>query len=246
MKLPFHFANLIGLILLTSSATAQPRVNHYGAMRTFMMQGDLRSTARMDTLLQQHQHLYGLGVAAGLQGEVMITDGDAIVTRVSPGGKLQTQPRFAGEATLLVTSSVAAWQAYPIPDSIYTVTALEPFISTKANANGVDTTAAFPFRLTGRIVQANWHVMDWPNSAEIHTMQNHKQHEVKGQFLNELVEVLGFFSHQHTGIFIHHSGATHLHVRSMASGLVGHVDSLNPSGMTLHLPVNSPVINKDN
>ena len=61
------------LLLVSASAIEVPEVKVSGAMKNIMMQGDLSAHINLDTL--NKTHLFGLGPAASLKGEIMILDG---------------------------------------------------------------------------------------------------------------------------------------------------------------------------
>lgn len=228
------------LLLLTAAryAPPQPRVRVYGAMRNFMMGPDLAGKVRLDTLARTH--LYGLGVAEGLRGEYLLWDGHAAHTRVAPGNGTATDTAWTGRAALLVTSRVVRWQpAEPVPATVRDQPALQQFIARRAAQQGLGTSQAFVFRLQGQPEQVQWHVMDWPARAtEQHNMQNHKQYATKGQMEGQAVELLGFFSRNHHGVFIHHTSFLHLHVRPAGQAFAAHVDGLRwrPGQLRLQLP----------
>jgi acetolactate decarboxylase len=211
----------------------------YGAMRNFMMAGDLSAHVALDTLAPAH--LYGLGVAEGLNGELLILDGQAITTtraRDSDRPDTRTTLGLQGRAALLVTSRVARWfPPVDVPIAVQGLTDLERFVARAARRAGLDTTRALAFRLTGSPKWVTWHVMDWPRPAAEHTLTNHKQYAVTGHFAGQPVELLGFFSHNHKAFFTHHTRESHLHVRPAGQPFVAHVDSLALApGMTLLLP----------
>jgi acetolactate decarboxylase len=222
-----------------SASRAQPPVvQHYGAMRNFMMQGDLAGKVQLDTLARTH--LYGLGVAEGLKGEYLLWDGRAARTRVAPTTGTTTDTAWTGRAALLVTSRVSRWQpAEPVPAAVTDLPALEQFIVERAARQGLDTSQAFVFRLEGKPEQVQWHVMEWPGgAAKQHTMQNHKQYAATGQLNQRAVELLGFFSRNHHGVFIHHTSLMHLHGRPMGEAFAAHVDDVRwlPGQLALQLP----------
>ncbi|UYZ64882.1 hypothetical protein [Hymenobacter weizhouensis] len=230
-----------GLVVLGLAAAmgplTQPAVRVYGAKRTFMMQGKLGATVALDSLLPR-PHLYALGVAEGLHGELLVWDGAGALTRTAANQRTTTRSAAHSKAALLVASQVPRWQAVPLPAAVRSYPALEKLVARHAARLGLDTTRALPFRLEGRAVAVRWHVMEWPRPAAEHTMQNHKQYAVQGRFANQPVEVLGFFSRQHQTIFTHHTTFVHMHVRPAGQAFAAHVDSLHfaPGTATLYLP----------
>jgi acetolactate decarboxylase len=206
-------------------------------MRKFMMENNMEAVVAVDSLLRR-PHMYALGVAEGLHGELLVWNGVGALTRTTPKQGTITTSATGSKAALLVASTVPRWQAVPVPAAVRSYPALERLIARQAAQYGLDTTQALPFRLSGRARLVQWHVMEWPRTAAEHTSQSHKQYATKGQFENKLVEILGFFSRHHQTIFTHHTTFVHMHVRPAGQSFAAHVDSLHfmPGAATLHLP----------
>jgi hypothetical protein len=54
--------------------------------------------------------------------------------------------------------------------------------------------------------------------------------DIEHQNLFALVELVGFFSKKHQGIFLHHGASLHLHMVSADGDVSGHVDDFQVSG----------------
>lgn len=220
--------------------TWQPAVRVYGAMRNFMMGPDMNGKVKLAAL--PTPHLYALGVAANLKGELLAFGGPATLTTVAPFGRTTSRPAPAdAQAALLVVAQVSRWQAVPVPAALRHFQDLERLVARTAARRGLDTSQPLPFRLSGRPLAVRYHVMDWPRPAAEHTMQNHKQYAAKGIFAGQPVEILGFFSREHQTVFTHHTTFVHLHVRPAGQPFAAHVDSLRfaPGAATLYLPAKS-------
>jgi acetolactate decarboxylase len=50
------------------------------------------------------------------------------------------------------------------------------------------------------------------------------------------VQIVGFFSREHQGIFTHHDTFMHLHLLCKSQNLMGHLDAVRFSRMQLLLP----------
>lgn len=221
-------------LLIFLSVPKLPTVRVAGALRNIMMQGDLSAHLALDSLTKQ-PHLYGLGPVAGLQGEIMLVDSKPYVCRVQQGKPI-TQLDLSVGAAMLVYASVPRWKAVPVRATVNNVADLEKHLDGWCRANGIDGSEPFPFRLTGIVTKAKYHVIDWKAGAT-HTMDNHKQFAYTGTLSNTPVELLGFYSNRHQGVFTHHTTNLHMHLMNADRTLVGHVDDLLFSGpMTLQLP----------
>ncbi|MBD2766935.1 acetolactate decarboxylase [Hymenobacter sp. BT664] len=230
---------LTGTFMTAAYPTGPPAVHVYGTMRNFMRQNDLSAKVALDTL--RRQHLYGLGVAEGLQGELLIWNGRVATTRVTPTG-LVTDTLPQGRAALLVTSAVPRWKAQPVPATVRTASELEAFVERSARQRGIQN-APFAFRLAGAPAYVGWHVMQWPTAGGQHTHDNHHRYAYRGHYTQQPAELLGFFSRQHQAVFTHHTTWMHMHVRPTGRPFAAHVDSLGLSGasLMLYLPAAGPI-----
>lgn len=83
-----------------------------------------------------------------------------------------------------------------------------------------------------------WHVIDWKEGDAEHTHEKHRNSGLNGTLIRESVEILGFYSGRHHGLFTHHTTNMHLHMKNSEGTIVGHVDGLTlKQGMELKLPV---------
>lgn len=217
------------------SASTKSQVHYRGALRTMMHEGDLRATVALDTLQSQPQ-LYGLGAVENLKGEVLIYDGAAIIATVEDSA-IVIKRGFEHKAALLVYAQVKQWREFAVREELQDAHALADFILRVAKDNGVNVSAPFAFLLKGKVASLDWHVIDWPQGDTLHTHAKHKASGMHGRLEQQAVEILGFYSDQHHGIFTHRDSNIHLHAKTVAGDLAAHVDDLkvNPT-MRLYLP----------
>jgi len=213
-----------------------PTVHHRGALRNMMHQGDISAKADLQDW-QDREHLYALGALEALKGEILVWDGTPYMASAADG-EVAIENTFDRKATLLVYAEVTNWMQVDVPDTVDTYTALEKFIAQAAAEEGLDTEAPFPFLLKGQPATADWHVIDWPEGDTEHSHTKHRQSGPHGTLEQQPMDILGFYSQQHTGIFTHHTTNMHLHFRTHDGRLVGHLDDLVPEGgvLTLYLP----------
>ncbi len=198
-------------------------VHFYGALKT-MMSGDLKATVALDSISKK-EHLYALGAAENLKGEIQILDGEVSNSFVK-NNEIQIENTTKGKAALLVYAQVQDWISLSIPKSIDTKKHLEAFVFEKAEALGIATEDPFPFLIEGEISKLQWHVIDWPEQDMVHTHQKHQESGLNGSFSNEQVKILGFYSEKHKTIFTHHSTNMHLHFITDKLSIAGHVDDV--------------------
>ena len=228
----FSSAALLLCFFLISSP---PEVKTAGEMKNIMQKGDLSAHISLDTLLTT-THIYGLGPAEGIKGELMILDSKAYWCKVE-NGITKTSLNNSSKAAMLVYSRVPDWKSITITGSVKDYASLEKTIEKLAAAHGQSLDEPFPFMIRGDISVASWHVIDW-REGTTHTFENHKQFAVNGRFMNEPATLLGFYSNKHHGIFTHHSTNMHVHIMDDKKTIVGHIEdiSTHANSITLLIP----------
>jgi len=232
---------IIAVALLLDSCTPTEKgsnsykVAYKGALKNAMFKGDL--SAKIDLSdLKENPHLYALGAFESLKGEVQIFDSKPFNTSVEDGALVIDQS-FGKKATLLVYASVEKWQNIALPDSIVTYEQYEVFVEFIANEYHLDTNEPFPFMLMGEIQSFDWHVINWQDGDTEHSHEKHRTSGLYGTLENQDVDILGFYSNAHHGIFTHHTTNMHMHVKTTDNLLAGHLDDMTlGSGMILKLP----------
>jgi len=234
------FFSIIIMLFLFKAAGCKMQPAHYqvhyrGAIKTLMHEGDLRATLALDSL-QQSPHLYALGAVENLKGEILIYNSQPFVSSVQ-AGEVVVARSFHHNAALLVYTQVRKWEEIAIPAAVHNTAALEVFLLQTAQQKGIDTAEPFPFLLIGTTAFVDWHVIDWAEGDTVHTHERHKASGLQGRLERQAVELLGFYSDRHQGIFTHRGSNMHLHVKTAGGDFAGHVDDLELHGETsLFLP----------
>lgn len=209
-------------------------VHFRGAMKNVMQKGDISAQIDLDSLAGK-PHLFALGAIEDLKGEIQVFDGESFISVVVDSA-VAIQQTFSERATLLVYSQVPQWQEIAVPAEVRTELQLQEFIAERISRDNI-TTKPFAFLLKGGIAKLSWHVIDWPEGDDVHTHEKHKQSGANGILENEFVDIVGFYSESHHGIFTHHSSNVHMHFKTRRGQLAGHVDRVDlKEGMTLFLP----------
>lgn len=218
----------------------QFEVSYKGALKNFMMRGDISAQADLSSL-ENTPHVYALGAVEHLKGEIQIFDGEPFITTAT-NNSLGIDQSYSKKATLLVSASVKEWQSIEIPDTVTSYTALEDWINKAALENGIKIDKPFPFLIEGKVKSLNWHIIDWVDGDSVHTHIKHKTTGLNGVVANEEVNVLGFYSDKHHAVFTHHTTNMHLHFKTSSPSIAGHVDDIVLStGMILKLPLSQPI-----
>ncbi len=207
-----------------------------GEMKNIMHKADLSAHIALDTLLTR-PHMYGLGPAEGIKGELMIIDIKAYWCKIE-NGKANTSVNNSAKAAMLVYAQVPSWKSITITDGVKDYAALEKKVEELALKNGLSLDEPFPFMIKGNVAKSTYHIIDWKEVIQ-HTFDNHKQFAQYGNFNKEPVTLLGFYSNKHHSIFTHHSTNMHVHIMDDKKNTVGHLEEISTSAgsMTLIIPL---------
>lgn len=207
-----------------SNETVSPLVQHKGVLKEIMMMGQLQARADLKDY-EQIPNFYALGAIEGLAGEVLIINGKPFNGKVL-GDSLMIQNNFDLKAALLVSSQVEEWDTLSFELEINDLNELQELIPSRLSHKP---SQAFPFQILGSTGSLNWHVINAPGASS----QNHDAYKasgLSGLISNEPVQILGFYSENHEGIFTHHGSYLHMHFIDIKKQTMGHVDYFKWSG----------------
>ncbi len=217
-----------------AGATGPFKVQWQGAQKD-VLGGDIRGHVDLEALAGLDS-LYGLGPLEKVTGEVTILDSRPYVARVQQDGGLAVENSFHNRACFLVYSQVPRWQRVTLPEDIVDEKTLETELPALAAQYGIDLEAPFPFLLRGQPDRVVFHVLN-KTDRETHSPELHEKAKVKFTLEETGVEIIGFHSRNHRGIFTPGHSAIHIHLKSEDGSISGHVDNLNfPQGLDLYLP----------
>lgn len=94
-----------------------PDVIVAGQMKDVMWNGQLYGKLQLDTIPQK-KHLYGLGPAAYLKGELMIMDGKSYVSTVVNDTTMIVTSTYKAQAPFFAYTNVNKWIETNLPDLI--------------------------------------------------------------------------------------------------------------------------------
>jgi acetolactate decarboxylase len=207
---------------VTTTDPPVARVAWAGAQRD-VLAGDLRATVGL-TELQHLPHLYALGPLEGLTGEISVFDGVPAIARVR-AGDVTVDCESGARACFLVYADVPSWQwttvAAPLDGKDLTSE-----VPQRAAGNGVASAGApLAFLLRGMATELVYHVLDKQDGLS-HSPERHEAIKVRFTLRDREVEVLGFHSSAHRGIFTPADSDIHMHFRSLDGRASGHVERL--------------------
>ncbi len=202
-----------------------------GAMKNVMWKGELGSSINIDSISDK-QGLYGIGPESYLTGELLINNGKSYVSRVTSDSTMFVQQKFDISAPFFVYANVNKWEEIELPQSIRTIKDVEKYVDEKT----IKIKRPFAFKLIGSISEALIHIQNLPEGTKVSSPDEAHQGQTNYFLKNEDVEVIGFFSTEHKGVFTHHDSYIHLHLITKDEQKMGHLDELEINAMKLYLP----------
>jgi acetolactate decarboxylase len=246
-------ASLLAILLIAVAAYAaivgakkEGLVEYVGAQKDIFKTGKAASVVSLEDLVG-HKGLYAIGPIDGLDGEITIFDSKPYITQVR-GNDYTLDKTFKHGAFFLVWSDQAKWQDVPVPASIKGYRELQLFVKEQAQKAGIDVTKPFPFLMAGTPAEIKWHINVDRTEGKPLTKELFAKSKQPLVVTNEPVDILGFYSEHHAGVFMtpfvpaikEGSGmenALHMHLVSKTSKAAGHIDDITLGNeMVLRLP----------
>jgi acetolactate decarboxylase len=168
----------------------------------------------------------------GLQGEILINDGISYVSTVQTDSSMIVEKNYKVSAPFFVNGNVEEWQNIKLPDSIKSINDLETFIDNKTK----NRQRPFSFKLKGKVKSAKIHVQNLPKGTKVSSPKEAHQGQVDYVIENKEVEIIGFFSTEHQGIFTHHDSFLHMHLITADESQMGHLDAVDFDDIQIFLP----------
>lgn len=214
--------------------TNDSNIHIVGAMHNVMHNNQLSGTIHLDTISNK-KHLYGLGPAENLMGELIIVDGVAYHSTVTSDTSMLVEKTYNASAPFFAYANIKKWEAVVLPDSVRNIKQLENFLLSLNKGQ----TQPFMFRIAGNVETAQIHIFNLPAGTTVYSPEDAKKGQQIYMLNNASVEIIGFFSTQHQGIFTHHDTFVHMHLISNDGEKMGHLDAmlLKTGTVTLYLPV---------
>ena len=228
---------LLTLAACAAAATRAPAVRCYGAFREIIHEGRLEGRTTLATALAK-PHAYALGALAELDGEFIVLDGKAYLSRPDHKGGVvdSASPAGADSAALLVFSNVKTWREVRLTHPV-TLADLPGTVMARGKALGLPAGGPFPFLIEGSLESLEWHVADGsklPPGPSTH--EEHAKAAVHGAKDHVTATLLGFYSDHDAGTFLHHDSNVHVHTL-LPGGMAAHVDDVTvEAGAVLRLP----------
>lgn len=204
------------------------QVFYHGALKKMMKEGDISSKYNVAELADS-SNIFGLGAFENLKGEIQIFNSLPLHSFVH-AGSIGLDSSFNIEATLMVYARVPKWHSITFSEQHTSTKRLEKFIAEKAKRQGINIKKPFPFILECSPDILKWHIINWKEGDTEHSHEKHIASGLSGTLKMKKVEIIGFYSSAHKGIFTHHTSNSHMHFKSHDETIAGHVDELIING----------------
>jgi len=183
------------------------------------------------------ESLYAVGPLEQARGEVSIYDSIPLISEVHDG-RVNVTIDSCRHAAFLVYAIVENWRRVTVRNPINTEQQLEDHLLAWAVTSGIDVDQPFAFLLNGLIAQATFHIL-CNRGRGTYNAERHEKSKVRFPIAKESVEVIGFYSRCHRGIFTPRDSNFHMHVRTLDNRFSGHLEAFNwEYGVMLYLPIN--------
>jgi len=222
---------LVLVLLSCGDDIVENKVIAVGAMKDVMWKGELEGIIRIDTITPK-EGLYGLGPLAGLQGELLINDGELIVSTIEENNRIKVAKNVNASAPFFVYANNLEWQKEQLTKEVRSVKEIETYLN---DAKG-EYTEPFVFKLKGSISKALIHVQNLPDGTKVTNPKEAHQGQVDVELGPQAVEIIGFYSTRHQRVFTHHDSFIHMHLISDDGLYMGHLDEVEVKDMSLYLP----------
>lgn len=199
-----------------------------GAMRDVMWKGELGGSISLDTL--NRKGLYGLGPTEGLRGELLILDGRSYLSRVVNDSTMSVEETYWVKAPFFVYANAPQMEKVELPRHLNNLQELEVFLDSTLTGERPQV-----FRLTAKAIKAHIHVQNLPPGAKVRSPQEAHAGQRDYSIQNREVELVGFYSTFHQGVFTHHDTHLHTHLLTKDRSIMGHVDEITFAPGTLKL-----------
>jgi acetolactate decarboxylase len=165
---------------------------------------------------------------------LLILDGQSFVAKVQSDSSMVVEESFQVKAPFFVYANQTDWDTLTLPNTIRTLSQLETYL----NETTQNVKRPFVFRLKGPIQQAAIHIQNLPAGTKVSSPAEAHQGQVNYSLSKQQVDMVGFYSTGHKGVFTHHDSNMHLHLISADRKQMGHLDSLviDSGAMRLLLP----------
>jgi acetolactate decarboxylase len=222
----------LALLFPALTCAAKPvRVNVVGEVKKVLHEGDIQGRITLGEIAPEH--LYALGVAEKLDGDITVIDGKSVIAKAGRRGEIHISHATSLKAPLLIYATVAAWREIKIPARVKSRAGLEAFVASQLKR--AERKVIVPFLLKAKFTKIRFNI-----ARPVSERSFRRRRQNLARFVLNDVEgqVVGFYSSRQQGIVSHMDSFLHAHFVSNDEKASGHVYNfkLGEDGGTLFLP----------
>jgi acetolactate decarboxylase len=211
-------------------------VKWFGSQKDFIA-GNVREPVPLKRLAGL-ENLYAVGPLENARGEISIFNSVPMISQVKDRG-LTIVTGLSYRAGFLAFAIVENWCKSAILKPADSEQRFAEQLLPLALSNGIDINRPFPFLLHGQVERATLHVL-CNQSDEKYRAELHEKAKVRFAIQQDSVEIIGFYSKNHRGIFTPGDSDFHMHARTVDNRLSGHLEEFNwEQGVVLYLPIDA-------
>jgi alpha-acetolactate decarboxylase len=231
---------LVLYLLFTLNAAAQRPFNLivYGNFKRMVDTSDTSGKVVLASI-PRSAGTYGVGALTDLTGEILIWDGEVLVTSGDSTSGVTQPPVLGDQAALLVTAQVKGWNETRVIHDL-TQPEFEQFVINIAHSKGIDINKPFPFIVLGEIMDYTWHVVTGKAKRHGGSVQHEQGHATNRTFSGAKTRgrLVGFYSaEEQQGVITHPGERFHVHYADNDLKTSGHLDNFGiAKGAKLLLP----------
>ena len=171
------------------------------------------------------ESFYAIGPLERGLGEVSIYDGVPLISEVHHG-QTKVSVDFSRHAAFLVYAIVENWRRTTIRRGIVGEQQLRDQLLPFAVESGIDVDQPFPFLVHCHIAHATFHILCNQSDGK-YSPELHEKAKVRFPIADESVEIIGFYSRRHRGVFTPQDSDFHMHVRTLDNQISGHLETFS-------------------
>jgi hypothetical protein len=169
-------------------------------------------------------HTYGLGMVAGLEGELLVIDSNAKLGRFKDGAYAILEP-MEDLVAFGAFATVPNWQSLPIPLDVKSFKDLETYIAGQIARLHPGRVIATPFRLVGTAQSLKWFVVGGMGDLKPTPRESFVAQLKRGVLQDRAISAFGFYNPGPRGITTNPASSMHAHFETTSGPpFVGHID----------------------
>ncbi|MCX2743091.1 acetolactate decarboxylase [Mangrovivirga sp. M17] len=223
----YILSTLLGLLILLTScenADSQVKIIASGSLKNVMKNGDITPHLDSDSL-NISDNLYGLGPAENMEGEILIIAGDIYRSVITNDNQIRVEKTDHIKAPFFVHGFFKTFEKVQIPDSSkLSLRSIESHLNEVAKKRNLE---AFCFKINATVISSKIHILNFKYKEDKKvTKKSIHQSSKNLEIINNDIEIIGFYSRKHHGIFTHHDSNIHMHLITKDKAMMGHVDDI--------------------